>query len=411
MDSASHPGRSWLAGLLLVLLAICAAALLKSFWAAMQPEPVPPSTVTESDDDHLPTYGVDESLQVLADPDAPSLDRTAAMKAVARDKAGTLPRIIELLDSPSVDVRLSAINLLGEWQQDAKAAAPRLQELCADPDPQIRVASVRAVLKVSPNPEDLRETLQATLDRGPEPAARAALDGLLELDPPPTIEELQQLATAGQYPSIKGGALGRLNTLALQDQTLLRSLLKDGLLHPRPEMAPALETLVRDEADDELHLAALIQLLWTPSAGSTVTSNARARKSFPEIVAATERHRDAPGCEKLIPFLAQSEAKSLPALRALLKSSQHATRCEAAASVAKFGTAEEALPVLLECLKSDAPGTEHAVYGLQWLGDDARVAEPALRELAKNSTAAGLAARRRLKEWGIEVPEPATVDP
>ena len=412
MDTASRPGRSWLAALLLVLLAICAGALLKSFWSATQPQPDPSAAVSQPDEDQLPPLSVDEALQILADPEAPSLDRAAAMKAVAREGIRTAPPVVKLLDSPSVDVRLSAIALLGQWGPQAEVALPRLRELCADPDPRIGDAAMRALLKVSSNHESLRETLQEAVNRGPEGAASAALDALAQLNPPP-LEDLERVAKTAQSPSLKGRALDHLGHMALRDEKLFRSLLKDGILRSRPEMVPALERLVEDEADDELHLGALIQLLGTPRAtGSAVAGNARGRQYFAELVAATKRHRDTPRCEELINHLAQSEEKSVPALRALLKSTQHATRSHAASWLAKLTrNAAEVLPVLRESLKTDAPGTDHAVYGLQWLEPQSMAAQPELLELAKSSSPAGFAARRQLKQWGIDVPAPAPVDP
>ena len=357
MDTASHSGRSWLAALLLVLLAVCAGALVKAFWSATQPQPVPPAALSQPDEDHLPPLSVDEALRILADPEASSLERTPAADVIARQEARAVPQLVALLDSPSLKVQISAVALLGRLGPAAAVAGPRLQELCTSPEPQIRESAVPAAMRVHHDPEALRQTLREALALGPESVAINALNAMSQLDPQP-IEDLEHVATTAESSGLKGVAVGYLAPHALRDRELLRRLLKKGVQFPgKPALAHQLEEIVHSEPDDAIHLAALLQLVLSnnpPQVGGVY--QLPTARYFREMADGAKRHRDAPAFERLAILLSGPGERIQPVLRGLLQSKHHATRCHAALMLtATSREPQKMLPLLRELLKTDAP--------------------------------------------------------
>lgn len=228
MDTTTPRGRSWLAALLMVLLVACGVALVGAFWKTIQPQPESPNTLTEEE---LPRLADEEALRVLTDPEASSLERTAASDVVASQGAKALPQLLTLLDHPSLDVRISAVVLLGRLGPDAAEVAPRLQALCTDSEPLLREVAVPAVMRVHRNPQALRDTLREALDLGPEPVSLKAVHALAHLDPPP-LEDLERVATTAENPVLKDSAVRYLAPYVLKDRELLRRLLKHGVRFP-----------------------------------------------------------------------------------------------------------------------------------------------------------------------------------
>ena len=153
-------------------------------------------------------------------------------------RGATVGELIDALEDPDHDVRVSSARALGRFGPDARDAVPALTKTLSDPSRLVRLAATEALGKMGPAAEPAVAPLGRLLDDRDAIVRRAIPAVLGQIGPPATDALVAALDHADPYVrEAVAGALGRIGAAALP---ALVAALDDGNAPARTTAAQAL---------------------------------------------------------------------------------------------------------------------------------------------------------------------------
>jgi HEAT repeat protein len=308
-----------------------------------------------------------------------------AMQQVGRRAAASVPRIIQLFVDSDKKVRKKAIWVLHDIGREA---VPALIDCLRDKRVIIRRRALEALGHFKRGTRPAVPALTAALedsDRDVRCRAAFALGlGRARSAVPDLIRLLRDSA-----PRLRASAAHALGNIgkAREAVPLLRELLTDPDEDVRWSTAYALE---KAGLDSDESLALFSGLISDPSdrvqslaLGVLKEFGPKAAPAVPALIGLLQGRKDVPGeAMRLLAAIGPTAQAAVPGLRLLLHSEDEYTVINAAEALWKInGEADEAMPILVNLLRSRGPGTGAAVSGVFYtMGPAARAAVPALLE-------------------------------
>jgi HEAT repeat protein len=342
---------------------------------------------------------------------------------------GAVPAIVPLLKDPSVDIRKTAAEVLGDIGPDAKAAVGALNEALADSDPDVRLKITTALGKIEPGRagRQAAELIAGLKDKDPK-VRRNAAESLGKLGRPEAgvVDALAgalqdkdfsvQLAVVSALEKLGPAAVPVLQKALQHRDKFVRQNAITALGNMSAGAAPALPAVRAALQDSELDVRM--------AAGEALT---KLDPATPLDALVTELSKQLEGkdeqdCQKALTALGKlgpSAKASVPTLIKVVKSGTPPQRKEAVEALGKIGpAARDAVPALIDALKDKetdkklsadsalpflrafATFRAAAADALGQIGPDARSAVPALLEVIKET---------KPKAGGVIVLENATL--
>ena len=240
-----------------------------------------------------------------------------------------IKRLIQQLDFPLVEDRISAADALGQIGPEAKSAVPDLIEVLKDDDGHVRESATVALGKI-----------------GPE--AKAAVPYLIEVLKNKDKSDFRRLSALATFHESAAGALGKIGIEAVP---ALIEALKDKDKSVRIEAAWALSQ-IGPEA-----VPVLIEALEHKNAyvrggvaGALGKIGPGAKSAVPDLIEAL-KNEDKFVRGRVVEALGKIGIEAVPALIKTLNDKDKSVRVEVAWALGEIGS--EALPALIEALKDE----------------------------------------------------------